>query len=490
MNDLHVAMTFDDVRLKTSYSEIMPDHVSTETKFSKNVPLKIPIVSAAMDTVTEHELAIELAKLGGIGIIHRNLNPEEQAFQVARVKNHLNGLIENPICVNEEESINDILEKRNRKGYGFHTFPVLDKEGKLIGILTENDFDLCDNFSLPAKEVMTAQLITSPLGTTLEEAYNIMTKTKKKVLPLVNNDEKISGMYVFSDVKRIKSESSQKYNIDARGQLRVGAAIGTGEDTLNRVKKLVKENIDVVVIDTAHGDSKPVIETLKMIKEKYPSLDVVTGNVSEPDSVRRLIEAGSDGVKIGQGPGSICTTRVIAGVGCPQVTAIYNCSLVADEYGIPICADGGLRFSGDITIAIGAGAHCIMLGSMLAGIEESPGEIVFWEGRQWKNYRGMGSIGAMQEHKGSRERYGQKDAGKEELIPEGVEGLVPYKGKLKDVIFQYVGGLKNGMGYVGASTINELREKADFMRLSVPGQAESHPHHVKITKESPNYSGA
>lgn len=488
MNEMRVALTFDDVRLKTDYSEIMPDNVSTEAKFSRNIPLKIPIVSAAMDTVTEYKMAIELAKLGGIGIIHRNLGVENQARQVARVKNHLNGLIRNPVCVNQEEKISDIIKKKAERNYDFHSFPVLDDNENLVGIITENDFDLCEDDNLKAKDVMTKQLVKSGPETDLDEAYSIMTKEKKKFLPLVNKENKIFGLYVFSDVKRIKAGNQSEYNVDSKGQLRVGAAIGTGDEALERAKALAEAKVDVLVIDTAHGDSKPVIETLKKIKEKYKDTDVVVGNVSEPWSVKRLIEAGADGIKVGQGPGSICTTRIIAGIGCPQVTAIYNCSLAAEKYGVPICADGGLKYSGDITIAIGAGAHCVMLGSMLAGSEEAPGEVVFLEGRQWKSYRGMGSLGAMESSNSSRERYRQQSSKEGELIPEGVEGVVPYRGKLKEIIFQNVGGLKRGMGYVGASTINELRDKADFMMLSQAGKSESHPHSINITKDPPNYT--
>ena len=396
MEDLGIALTFDDVRLRTGFSKVMPDNVNLTSKFSRNITLKIPIVSAAMDTVTEHKMAIELAKLGGIGIIHKNLSPEEQAKEVTRVKYHLNCLIEKPICVLEDEKIVDILKRREEKGYGFTTFPVLNSKEKLVGILTQNDFDFCLDENLPAKKVMTKEVITAPKYTTLDEAYRIMIKEKKKVLPLLTKDEKIAGMYVFSDVKRTKTGSSSHYNVDKNGQLRVGAAIGVGNDAFTRIEKLVPKNVDVVVIDTAHGDSKPVIDTLKKIKKHYPDLDVVVGNISEPGSAKRLIEAGADGIKVGQGSGSICTTRIIAGIGCPQVTALYNCSKVADKYDIPVCADGGIRFSGDITIAIGAGAYSIMLGSLLAGTKEAPGDIVFWNGRQWKNYRGMGSLSAME----------------------------------------------------------------------------------------------
>lgn len=481
-----LALTFDDVRLRTGYAEVMPDSVNIESKFSRNVGLKIPIASAAMDTVTEYELAIELAKLGGVGVIHRSLSLEDQAFHVARVKNHLNGLIEKPICVYEDESISSVLSRRESNGYPFHSFPVLNRGGRLVGIVTGNDFEFCGYSSLNVKEVMSTELLTAEDGTSIDSAYDLMRREKRKILPLVKADGQISGMYVFSDVKRIKTRSAENYNVDNRGQLRVAAAVGTGEEALERVAKLYGKHVDVIVIDTAHGDSRAVIDTLKEIK-KNCSLDVVVGNVSIGESAKRLADAGADGIKVGQGPGSICTTRVIAGIGRPQLSAVYDCAKAIEGYDIPICADGGLRSSGDIPVAIAAGAHFVMMGSMLAGTEEAPGEIVFVEGRQWKSYRGMGSIGAMETSRSSRERYLQKQTGKNQIIPEGIEGLVPYKGRLADVLFQYVGGLRRGMGYVGAASIEELREKGEFDRITSAGFSESHPHDIKITKDSPNY---
>ena len=480
-----LALTFDDVRLRTDYTDVMPDEVSIESKFSRNVGLKIPIVSAAMDTVTEYGLAIELAKLGGIGVIHRNLSVKDQAFHVEKVKYHLNGLIEKPICFYEDEDVFSILAKREEKGYTFHSFPVLNREKKLVGIITGNDFEFCGDSSLKAKDIMSTELLSAHEGTTIDEAYNLMREVKKKILPLVTEKGKIVGMYVFSDVKRIKTRSAQTYNLDSKGQLRVAAAVGIGEEALERVNKL-SEKVDVIVIDTAHGDSKSVIATLREIKKNY-SLDVVVGNVSIGESARRLVEAGADGIKVGQGPGSICTTRVIAGIGRPQVSAVYDCAKASDGEDISFCADGGIRSSGDISIAIAAGAHSVMIGNMLAGTEEAPGNIVFVEGRQWKSYRGMGSIGVMETSKSSRERYLQQQTGKNQLIAEGIEGLVPYKGKLEDVIFQYVGGLRRGMGYVGAASIEELREEGDFDRITAAGFSESHPHDIKITQDSPNY---
>ncbi|MBS3080526.1 IMP dehydrogenase [Candidatus Pacearchaeota archaeon] len=482
-----LALTFDDVRLRSNYAEDMPDEVDVGSKFSRNVRLKIPIVSAAMDNVTEYGLAIELAKLGGIGVIHRkNISIKDQVSHVEKVKYHLNGLIEKPIWVYEDESVFSILSRREEKGYTFHSFPVLNREGKLVGIITGNDFEFCRNSSLKAKDIMTTELLLAPMGTTIDEAYDKMCKAKKKILPLVKNNGEIVGMYVFSDVKRIKTRSAETYNVDSKGQLRVAAAVGTGEEAFERVARLSEKNVDVIVIDTAHGDSKYVIDTLKEIKRNY-SLDVVVGNVSIGESAKRLVNAGADGIKVGQGPGSICTTRVIAGIGRPQVSAVYDCAKAIEESDIPICADGGLRNSGDITIAIAAGAHSVMMGSMLAGTEEAPGNIIFVEGRQWKSYRGMGSLGAMEISGSSRERYLQQQTEKNQLIPEGVEGLAPYKGRLADVIFQYIGGLRRGMGYVGAASIEELRNKGDFDRITTAGFSESHPHDIKIIKESPNY---
>jgi IMP dehydrogenase/GMP reductase len=884
MESLGLALTYDDVRLRSGYSEVMPNEVSTASLFSRNTPLNVPVVSAAMDTVTEHALATEMACLGGLGIVHRNMSEEQQAQEIARVKKHLNGLIESPMCVYEDESVEQVMERRSVEDFPFHSFPVLSREGKLAGILTKNDFDFCERWERPVREIMTTQLITADEGTSIEKAYEMMKQHKKKVLPVVDAQRHVKGLYIFSDVMRVKSGLSKQYNLDARGQLRVGAALGTGESALLRAEKLVDARVDVLVIDTAHADSRPVFDTLREIKKRWSGVEVVVGNISEPESVARLVDAGADGIKVGQGPGcfaagtrvlmangiykdietvragdwvmggtgqpvlvkkawctgikpvvavrhalsykttyatadhrywvgelptrsqralradsspqrtsrppkgdapkqgwkavgetqqdvfllpqtlafampktfalplleccneaepqqnaeeaepqqnveeaepqqnvevvlrpsfalgfllgsflgdgfadrvvyrkgrsgrvygyfgkgqrshaekfadalrscflkaskpkvrhlekqdvaclsffyrpfadlleqlgtkadkhlpegllvedlpyltglfeglmasgghaetdgrksfmsasprlielfgvlcsrlygffpavqmhhasseglfasratqapslyraslarsnrrwaapyqsskpksieetgcavpvydlevesedhsfiadnavvhnSICTTRVIAGIGSPQVSAVYRCAKAAEASGVPICADGGLRFSGDITIAIGAGAHNVMMGSMLAGTEESPGQRIFLNGRQWKNYRGMGSLGAMTQHKASRERYRQTS--ERALVPEGVEGLVPYKGSLRDVLQQYLGGLRAGMGYVGAANIEELRSKAQFHRVTAAGQSESHPHDIHITKESPNYPG-
>jgi len=461
----------------------LPDQVNVESKFSRNVGLKIPIVSAAMDTVTEAEMAIEIAKLGGIGVIHKNFSVQEQASQVAKVKFHLNGLIEKPICFDENISMGEILAYKKEREFNFHSFPITNNSGRLVGILTKNDFDFCEDRSLKAKLIMTKKVITGEPGIGLREAYRIMSESKKKVLPLVDKDRKVVGLYTFSDVKRVLFGDSKAFNVDKSGRLRVAAAVGVYDDAFERVEKLIDEKLDLVIIDTAHGDSKGVIETLKALKKKY-DIDVLAGNISEPESAERLCRAGADGLKVGQGPGSICTTRIIAGIGKPQVSAIYECAKVASKFGVPVCADGGLKFSGDIPIAIGAGAHSVMMGNMLAGTKESPGEFRFHQGVQYKVYRGMGSLGAMESNQGSRERYNQ---GKSDLVPEGMEGMVPYKGPLKEIIHQYVGGLRRGMGYIGAETIEDLRTIAQFARLTEAGRAESHPHNVIITREAPNY---
>ncbi|MEK7167034.1 MAG: IMP dehydrogenase [Patescibacteria group bacterium] len=488
IESIGLALSFDDVRLRSSYSKIMPINVDLKTKFSRNVSLKIPLVSAAMDTITEHKMAINMALLGGLGIIHRNNSSKQQADEVAKVKFYLNGLIDKPICVFENDVIQNVLNHKKEKGYVFHSFPVLNSLGHLVGIVTKNDFDFCNNRAAKRiKDIMSKQIIVAPQNTNLNKAYDIMIKNKKKVLPLVDKNKFLRGMYVFSDVIRIKFGGSLSYNTDKNGRLRVGAAIGAGNDVWERLDLLNKENVDVVVIDTAHGDSKNVINVLKKIKKKYSSFDVVVGNISEGESAKNLAMAGADGIKVGQGPGSICTTRIIAGIGCPQVTAIYNCSKAIVKAKIPVCADGGIRNSGDITIALGAGADSVMLGRLLAGTKETPGDVIFYKGMQVKNYRGMGSLGAMESSAASRERYNQIFLEKNKLVPEGVEGVVTYQGEAANIIYQYLGGLRSGMGYVGAANIAELHKKANFFRISSSGLVESHPHDIFITKDAPNY---
>ena len=489
MERMGLALTYDDVRLKTGPSEVAPPDVCLKTRFTRHVTLNIPLVSAAMDTVTEQEMAIVIAKLGGIGVIHRSLTPEAQASQVKRVKLCLNGLIEQPITVKSGQTIEDVYRMREKQNWSFHTFPVVDDNGQLVGILSRNDFDFCRDPSLSAAHVMTTELITAPAGTKIDEAYEIMSRTRKKVLPLVEDGRKLNGMYVYSDVKRIKTGSSAEYNLDDAGRLRTAADIGVGEEALQRVELMLRY-LDVVVIATAHADSCNVLWTIRAIKKQYGDrLDVYIGNVSESDSARRMLNAGADGIGVGQGPGSICTSRVVAGIGCPQVTAVYNCAKAVRGSGVPICADGGIRYSGDISIAIGAGAHSVMLGRVLAGTREAPGEVQMHRGVPVKMYRGMGSLSAMEASRASRERYRQADNSHVKLIPEGVDGVVPFQGDLKDVVHQYLGGLRSGMGYVGAATIQELRTKGDFHRITDRGIAESHPHDIIMTGEPANYRG-
>jgi len=485
MHRARLALTFDDVRLKSGYSEVAPVDVSLLSRFSRSIKLNIPIVSAAMDTVTKAPMAIAMAKLGGMGVIHKALTPTEQATEVRRVKTHLNCIIEHPTCVQHKDTVGQIRSRRQEEGFSFHSFPVLDGAGKLAGLITKNDFDLSVSDNETAKVAMTpfADLVTASPGTNPKEAYDLLRKKRKKVLPLIDQNHRLSGMYVLSDLRRLMSGETTLFNTDRSGHLIVGAAIGTGKDEIERALMLVEAGCDVLVIDTAHGDSKNVCDTLRELKRLHLKCDIVVGNISEGASAKRLAIAGADGIKVGQGPGSICTTRKIAGIGCPQATAVYNCSLAVRGLNVPIIADGGIRNSGDITIAIGAGAHCVMLGRMLAGTTETPGEIKDTKQGQVKIYRGMGSLAAMQASKAARERYRQGDVSKDKLVAEGVESVVLYQGDVKKVIFKQVGGLRSGMGYVGAATIEELQEKADFHRMSPAGLNESNPHDVIVIED-------
>lgn len=487
MDAIGLALTFNDLRLKTGYSETDPSQVDIRSRFSRNVPLEIPIISSPMDTVTEHEMAIAMAMLGGLGIIHRGLSPEEQAKAVAKVKFHLNCLIERPVCFGENDRMEHILSEIEKRGLSFRSFPILDGDGKVTGILTSNDFEFCSDAGMAARDVMSNGLVSVEKPVSPDEALTIMRDSKKKVLPVIDGSGRLAGMYVFSDVKKIVSGELNACNLDGNGNLRVGVAVGTGESELERIGLCVAKRVDVVVIDTAHGDSKSVCEMLRMIKKHYPDLDVVVGNVSEGESAARLAEAGADGIKVGQGPGSICTTRIVAGIGCPQMTAVHECAKAVRGSKIPVCADGGINYSGDVSLALAAGASSVMLGSMLAGTEETPGEVFIRQGGPVKRYRGMGSLGAMKSSQASRERYRQKETAARKLVPEGVEGVVPYKGTVADVIFQIVGGLRAGMGYAGAGEIGHFHRIADFHRISSSGLGESHPHGVEITETPPNY---
>jgi IMP dehydrogenase len=474
-------ITFDDVLLLPAYSEFVPTEVETSTLFSRNVGLKIPIVSAAMDTVTEAGLAIALAQEGGIGVIHKNLTIEEQVRQVYQVKRSVSGIIYDPITLGPDVTIAEVREvmaENNISGV-----PIIE-DGELVGILTNRDLRFHRDPTSRARDVMTTgPLVTAGLDVTLEQAKDILHQHKVEKLLLVDEQKKLKGLITIKDVnKMVRFPNS---NQDGMGRLRVGAAVGVLDH--ERIEALIAENVDVLVVDTAHGHSRNVIETVKAIKAKY-DVDVVAGNVATADATRDLVAAGADGVKVGIGPGSICTTRVISGVGVPQLTAISEAVSVASRHGVPVIADGGIRYSGDMTKALAVGAHSVMLGSLFAGLRESPGETIIFQGRTYKSYRGMGSLGAMV--KGSKDRYGQADTNeRDKLVPEGVEGRVPYRGCLADFVYQLVGGIRAGMGYVGARTIDELREKPRFLRVTHASVRENHPHDIMISKEAPNYQG-
>jgi len=475
MEALGLACSFNDVRLKTGYSEIKPADASLETRFSRRVTLQMPIVSAAMDTVTEESMAIAMAKLGGLGIVHKALTPKEQADIVTKVKYDLNGLIARPVCVSVNDTVSDVLLMREKKRYKFFSFMVTDEHDKIVGVVTHNDFDFCGDKSKKIGDIMSCNIISAASNITIAEAYEKMISNSKKILPIFDGNQ-FRGIYTLSDVKRILNGNSRTFNLDASGSLRVGAAIGVGSDLEERLELLSRARVDVVVIDTAHGNSKGVVETIRYCKERYPDIDVVAGNISEGEAARRLVDAGADGIKVGQGPGSICTTRIVAGIGRPQLSAVYECEKAIRGSGVPICADGGIETSGDITIALAAGADSVMLGRLLAGTKESPGDVIFNDGRQVKVYRGMGSLEAMLQNQASRERYGQADAPVGKLVPEGVKGLIDFKGEVAPIIFQLTGGLRSGMGYVGAVDIAVLHDKADFFRITSSGLVESHPH--------------
>jgi len=482
MASLPEGLTFDDVLLIPAKSDVLPTETDTTTFFSRNVRLNIPISSAAMDTVTEAPLAIALAQQGGIGVIHRNLSIEAQAAEVDKVKRSESGMIVDPITITPDRPISEALAMMAH--YKISGVPVVDGDGKLVGILTNRDLRFETRMDLRVRDVMTRRekLITAPVGTTLEDAKVILQQHRIEKLPIVDEDFRLKGLITVKDIqKAIKYPNAAK---DPLGRLRVGAAIGATGDFLERAEELVKARVDVLVIDTAHGHTTRVLDALRHVKRKFPEVDVVVGNVSTAEATRELIAAGADGVKVGQGPGSICTTRVVTGAGVPQITAIMECARAARGTGVPIIADGGIRFSGDITKAIAAGADCVMIGSLFAGTDESPGETILYQGRTFKTYRGMGSLGAMLS--GSSDRYSQAlERGK--LVPEGVEGKVPYKGPLAAIVEQLVGGLRAGMGYCGCRTIRELQEKARFIRITQAGWRESHVHDVIITKEAPNY---
>lgn len=476
------AITFDDVLLVPAYSEVVPNQANTTTNLTNNIKINIPIVSAAMDTVTESELAIALAQEGGIGIIHKNMTIEDQQREVAKVKRSENGIILDPVTLAPDAAVSKARELMNVQHVS--GIPIVDSDKKLVGILTKRDLKFLADDNVLIKDVMTEKLITAPAETTLEQAKEILSKHKVEKLLLVKESGELAGMITMRDIDRVRLYPMAVR--DERGRLRVGAAVGVLD--MDRISALIEAEVDVIVVDTAHGHSKNVIKTVKAIKEKY-DIDVIAGNIGTKQAAIDLIKAGANAVKVGIGPGAICTTRVISGVGVPQITAITECVEAAKKHGIPVIADGGIRHSGDITKALAAGASSVMLGSLLAGLNESPGQLVIYKGRQFKEYRGMGSLGAMV--KGSADRYGQKaTTSQDKLVPEGVEGRVPYRGRLGDYVYQLVGGIRAGMGYCGASTMPELRENARFVQVTSASISESHPHDIQITREAPNYSGA
>ncbi len=478
-----LGLTFDDVLLLPAYSEVMPSEVDTSTRLTRNIRLEIPLVSAAMDTVTEARLAIAIAQQGGIGIIHRNLSIDRQAEEVDKVKRSESGMIVDPITMTADRTVRDALEVMAR--YRISGVPVVDDDGRLVGILTNRDLRFCDRPDAPIRDFMTSEnLVTVPEGTDFERAQELLHRHRIEKLLVVDDDYRLKGLITFKDIqKRMEYPHAAK---DEHGRLRVGAAVGTGPDTMDRVAALVDAGVDVIAVDTAHGHSRRVLDMVDRIRERWPDVDIIAGNVGTEEGARALVERGVDAVKVGVGPGSICTTRVVSGVGVPQLTAVVSAVRACRPRGIPVIADGGIKFSGDITKALAAGADSVMIGSLFAGTEESPGETVLYQGRTFKEYRGMGSLGAMAS--GSRDRYfqdDQQDASK--LVPEGIEGRVPYKGRLRDLVFQLVGGLRSGMGYCGAHDLEELRRNARFVRITGAGLRESHAHDVIITREAPNY---
>ena len=477
---IKTAYTFDDVLLVPNKSEILPNEVSLKTKLTKKISLNIPLMSASMDTVTESKMAIAMAREGGIGIIHKNMTIAEQAMEVDRVKRQENGVITDPIFLNEDNTVKQALDLMAK--YRISGVPVT-RGTKLVGIITNRDIVFETNHDKKINEVMTkSPLITAKEGTTLEEALEILKKHKIEKLPLIDDENNLKGLITIKDIEKAKAYPNAAK--DSKGRLLCGASVGITNDMMERVEALVKANVDVITLDTAHGHSKGVIEGVRKIKSVYPELQIIAGNIATAEAVRDLVEAGADCVKVGIGPGSICTTRVVAGVGVPQLTAVMDCVEEGRKYGIPVIADGGLKYSGDIVKALAAGAQVCMMGSMLAGCEESPGETEIYQGRAYKVYRGMGSLAAME--KGSSDRYFQN--GTKKFVPEGVEGRVAYKGPVADTLFQLLGGIKSGMGYLGAPTLDNLYENAKFVVQTASGIRESHPHDINITKEAPNYS--
>ena len=476
------AYTFDDLLLVPAHSEVLPSDVDVSTVLTAEIRLNIPILSAAMDTVTEADTAISLAREGGIGIIHKNMTIEEQAREVEKVKKSESGMIIDPVTVTPETKIWEI--QQIMKDYRISGVPVVEGE-KLVGIVTNRDLRFETNWDQEVKDATTTEnLVTAPVGITLEESKELLHKHRIEKLLVVDDQGNLRGLITIKDIEKIRKYPNACK--DELGRLRVGAAVGVGPQRLAHAEALIEAGVDVIVVDSAHGHSKNVLNAVRDIKKTFPDLQVIAGNVATAEGAEALIKAGADCIKVGVGPGSICTTRIVAGVGVPQATAIHDCAQVADRYGIPVIADGGIKFSGDVTKAIAAGAHCVMIGSLLAGTDESPGELELYQGRRYKVYRGMGSLSAMK--KGSKDRYFQDDVDStSKMVPEGIEGRVPYRGPLSTTIYQLIGGLRSGMGYLGCRTIEEVRKKARFVRITPAGLRESHVHDVEITKESPNY---
>ena len=484
LNIVYEAYTFDDLLLEPAYSEVLPKEVDVSTYITPKIKLNIPLISAAMDTVTESRMAISMAREGGLGVIHRNMTLEEQIKEVEKVKKSESGMIYDPVTVDPDTPIKEAL--RLMAEYRISGIPVVEgPKKKLVGIITNRDLRFETNLEKPVKELMTKdKLITAKPGISLEEAKKKLHEHRIEKLLIVDDDFCLKGLITIKDIEKIKKYPNACK--DELGRLRVGAAIGVGKKRLEQAEALLKAGCDVLFIDSAHGHSKNVIETIIEIKYHFPDCQLIAGNVATAEGAEALIKAGADGIKVGIGPGSICTTRIVAGAGVPQLTAIHNCAQVADRYGIPVIADGGIRFSGDITKAIAAGAHAVMIGNLFAGTEEAPGETILYEGRTYKVYRGMGSLSAMAK-RGGQERYGQEGEDISKFVPEGVEGKVPYRGSVSNMIYQLVGGLKSGMGYCGCKNIKELRKKARFVKITPSGYRESHVHDVTILKEAPNY---
>ena len=479
-------LTFDDVSLVTRYADFLPEETSLRSRLTSRISMEMPLVSAGMDTVTESEMAIAMARMGGIGVIHKNLSVEQQVEQVHAVKHYLNGLILDPVVFRGSDTLEKVREKKRSLDLSFNGFPVLDAHGRLIGILTSRDikFTSGSQGSEPLDRIMTRDVVTAAPETTLQQAYDIMMEKRIGKLPLVREDGMLAGLYSLTDVKTLVENEHPLYNRDARHRLRVAAAVSQNDHA--RVERLAQADVDVIVVDSAHGHSRGILDMVRWISRNCPDIDIVGGNVATGEGAVALREAGAHAVKVGIGPGSICTTRVVCGVGMPQISAVYECSR-ALEGELPVIADGGIRHSGDVPKALAAGAETVMLGSVLAGTEESPGEKIIHEGRQYVIYRGMGSLAAMQQAAGSRERYGQDAARLGDLVPQGIEGIVPYAGTVAKVVNQYGGGLRASLGYCGCRTLSDLRQNGRFVRVSPAGVSEAHPHDVKIIKEAPNY---